>query len=273
MRRDATSLSGQSGVSGPTSMDPSRCLRDIYTKYYPGMREMEIRHRVCRATFHVQLIRDGVVCPDSATICDLGGLFGDVASVCAALGMDATFVDDFRDSCHFDPSDNRFNIHKEYGARAVSRDIVANGIDFPDESIDVFSCFASMEHWHHSPKRLFSQVRQALKRGGAFVLSVPNCVDMAKRIMVPLGRSSWSSMDAWYEHEKFRGHVREPSVRDLYYIARDMKLTDVKVMGRNWSTYASRNSLLRGAGLLFDRLLRLRPTLCSEIYLVGRKER
>jgi SAM-dependent methyltransferase len=258
-------------VANTGRLEPAVVLREIYQKYYPAMRENEIRHRVRRSTFHVNLIRNAIVRPESARVCDLGGLFGDVASACAALGMDAIFVDDFRDSCHFDPSDKRFSIHQEYRARAIARDVIADGIDFSDESIDVFSCFASMEHWHHSPKRLFSQVRQALKPGGSFVLSVPNCVDLVKRITVPLGRSIWSPMEEWYEDDQFRGHVREPSVRDLYYIARDMKLVDVKVLGRNWVVHEIRNPILYHAGQLADRLLQLRPTLCSEIYLVGRK--
>jgi hypothetical protein len=45
-----------------------------------------------------------------------------------------------------------------------------------------------MEHWHHSPKRLFRQVSdKLLKPGGRFVLAVPNCVNLRKRLSVPLG--------------------------------------------------------------------------------------
>ena len=36
-------------------------------------------------------------------------------------------------------------------------------------------------------------------------------------------------MAHWYEPELFRGHVREPDVDDLRYIARDMGLEDVVV--------------------------------------------
>ena len=274
MTQEST-ISPRDSESAPNvdAREPSRILRDMYTKFYPGMAENEIRHRVRRSSFHVNLIRNGVATTDSPSICDLGGLFGDVASCCAALGMDAMFVDDFRDSCHIDHNDNRFNIHKEYGARAISRDVVADGIDFSDASIDVFSCFSSMEHWHHSPKRLFGQMRQALKPGGSFVLSVPNCVDLIKRITVPLGTSFWSSMDEWYANDEFRGHVREPSVSDLHYIARDLELTDVVIMGRNWVAHEMRNPILYSIGQIVDRVLRLRPSLCSEIYLVGRKPR
>ena len=77
-------------------------------------------------------------------------------------------------------------------------------------------------------------------------------------------------MDEWYEQPVFGGHVREPDVDDLRYIARDLGLTAVRVHGRNY--------LGRGHGgakgalaQLADPFLRSRPGLCSDIYLVGQK--
>ena len=94
--------------------------------------------------------------------------------------------------------------------------------------------FDSMEHWHHSPKRLFRQVSaQLLKPRGRFVLGVPNCINARKRLSVPLGIGKWSAIEDRYEEPEFRGHVREPDVADLRYIARDMGLKDVQIFGRN----------------------------------------
>ena len=62
-----------------------------------------------------------------------------------------------------------------------------------------------MEHWHNSPKKLFHEVMAKLKKGGIFILSSPNCHNLRKRISVPLGYGKWSSMEGWYEEEKFRG--------------------------------------------------------------------
>lgn len=204
-------------------------------------------------------------------MCDIGGLFGDFTSGCAAVGMDATFIDDFRDECHADRSDERFRIHEEYGAKAIQRDVIVEGIDFPGESFDAFTCFATMEHWHHSPKTLFGQVMRALKPGGLFLLSAPNGVDIYKRITVPLGLASWSSMEAWYDQPVFRNHVREPSLKDLRYIARDMGLRNVRLFGRSWGPYLSRHSLIRASAPAVDSLLRFIPGLCLSIYMMGRK--
>ena len=78
-------------------------------------------------------------------------------------------------------------------------------------------------------------------------------------------------MAHWYESERFRGHVREPSVADLRYIARDMGLSRVRIIGRNWQGYAGRPGV-RALTHLADPLLKLRPSLCSNIYLLGVKE-
>jgi SAM-dependent methyltransferase len=46
-----------------------------------------------------------------------------------------------------------------------------------------------MEHWHRSPKALFHEALTWLRPGGLLVIGVPNCVNLRKRLTVPLGRS------------------------------------------------------------------------------------
>ena len=110
-------------------------------------------------------------------------------------------------------------------------------LPFEEASFDVITSFDSMEHWHHSPKRLFQEVMRVLKPSGRFILGVPNCVNLRKRLTVPFGFGKWSSIDDWYEQETFRGHVREPDVEDLRYIANDMGLMELQILGRNWMAY------------------------------------
>jgi hypothetical protein len=103
------------------------------------------------------------------------------------------------------------------------------------------------------------------------VLSVPNCVNLRKRVTVPFGAGKWSRMEHWYEPEVFRAHVREPDVEDLRYIARDLKLQNVEILGRNWLGYASAKPIIRMATNVVDRVIQFRPSLCSNIYLLGTK--
>jgi hypothetical protein len=76
-------------------------------------------------------------------------------------------------------------------------------------------------------------------------------------------------MTEWYEEARFRGHVREPDVADLRYIARDMQLKDIEIHGRNWLGYKSRFGFVRMATHIADVPLRAFPSLCSDLYLVG----
>jgi cyclopropane fatty-acyl-phospholipid synthase-like methyltransferase len=222
-----------------------------------------------RFTFDVELVlaRAG----KGARVCDIGGGWGTFALACAAAGMKPVLVDDFRDHGFFEEEvmDAMRRLYDKYGVEVVSRDVVATQIDFPERSFDAITTFDSLEHWHASPKRLLARVAKTLRSGGLFVLATPNCVNLRKRITVPLGRGKWTAMEDWYEQEVFRGHVREPDVDDLRYMARDMKLAQYEIIGRNWMGYDARSPLVRTLAPFADRLLRLRPTLCSDLYLVG----
>ena len=180
-------------------------------------------------------------------------------------------VDDFDDSVNHQVGSSILDLHRKLGVEVISRDVVEKGIHDLAGNFDIITTFDSMEHWHHSPKRLFHEVAEKLNPGGAFVLGVPNCVNMRKRVTVPLGFGKWSGIQEWYEVDKFRGHVREPDVSDLTYIACDMGLVDVKIYGRNWLGYYSESPAIRLATKIMDYPLRLNPSLCSDIYMIGNK--
>lgn len=78
-------------------------------------------------------------------------------------------------------------------------------------------------------------------------------------------------MADWYERERFRGHVRELDVEDLQHIAKDLGLVKVRIEGRNWAGYSSRSSVIRWCTHVLDPLLQLRPSLCSDLYMLDQK--
>lgn len=223
----------------------------------------------------------------SISLCDIGSGVGLFPAACARMGIRVTMMDDFTppyrdaetarrvpdapDAVYFDQVESALAVHQDLGVHIERRDPLHEGFGLPEQSLDVVTSFDSMEHWHRSPKSLFAAVMKALVPGGLFVLGVPNCVNLRKRITVPLGHGKWSRMEDWYEPEFFRGHVREPDVDDLRYIARDLGLVDVEILGRNWAGRCSPRRAIRAATALADRWLRLRPSLCSDLYLIGRK--
>lgn len=223
---------------------------------------------ITRIAFNISLVtqRKG----RDVAVCDLGGGIGLFSVGCAALGMRSTLVDDFRDTINRQFSEVPELVHKKYGVTVVSSDVIESPPEFSAHSFDVITSFDSMEHWHHSPKELFHRLLNWLKPGGLLIIGVPNCVNLRKRVTVPFGIGKWSSMADWYEEPRFRQHVREPDTGDLRYIAKDLQLQDVEIIGRNWLGYVSRYGWIRAGSPYLDIPLRLFPSLCSDIYLVGR---
>jgi SAM-dependent methyltransferase len=250
-------------------MNIETTLREVAHAYPAGMIPDQLND-ISRIAFNIHLALHGLA-SSGLSICDIGGGVGLFSPGCAALGIDTLLVDDFADAVNRKAGDSVFAVHQKYGVRLASRDVISQGVADIGQRFDVVTSFDSMEHWHHSPKELFRQVRESLlKPGGRFILGVPNCVNLRKRISVPLGFGKWSQMCDWYEEEIFRGHVREPDVDDLRYIARDMRLMDVRIVGRNWLGYASNNKAIRMCTRLIDGPLRTLPSMCSDLYLTGR---
>jgi SAM-dependent methyltransferase len=219
--------------------------------------------------FHIGLVKQ-LVGLETPVIADIGGGIGLFSPGCAAVGMKVTLVDDFSDSVNqSEPGARALSLHRELGVLVESQDVM-KGLLLPSNHFDAITTFDSMEHWHHSPKKMFHELVDSLRTGGWFLLGVPNCVNLRKRITVPLGIGKWSPMSVWYEAEVFRGHVREPDVDDLRYIATDMGLKEIRVFGRNWLGYARPG--MRGIMPAIDVMLRQWPSLCSDIYVAGRKE-
>jgi 2-polyprenyl-3-methyl-5-hydroxy-6-metoxy-1,4-benzoquinol methylase len=251
-----------------------RILTEAANAYPPDMVKEQVRD-IPRMLFHISLVLETVApkTPEMLSICDLGGGVGIFSVGCAMLGFKrVVLVDDFKDSINLQVGDSIFSIHRKHGVQIVSRDVVSEGMGTAvGGSLDAIVTFDSMEHWHNSPKKLFREVMEKLNPGGIFILGTPNCVNLRKRISVPLGIGEWTSMRDWYETETFRGHVREPNVGNLKYIARDMGLTQVKILGRNWQGHLSPKPLFRLASKILDYPLRIRPSLCSNLYMTGRK--
>lgn len=207
-----------------------------------------------------------------ATLLDLGAGIVPFMPVCKMLGYDAIIADDYGDDYYRDKGLATVLDHfHSIGVRVVEQDIFDK--DFVDnfDKLDVVTAHDTMEHWHNSPKELFHGLWSKLSPDGLLWVGVPNCVNLRKRLTTPLGRAKWSSMADWYETPVFRGHVREPDVDDLQYIARDLGAARTDIVGRNWIGYRHPSPLVRKVTPFADKLLRMRPSLCSDIYLYAWK--
>ena len=242
----------------------------IISAYPEPIRKAQLDDR-SRIVEHASLIIEAAG-PEGACM-DVGGGIGFLSPLLAACGMRQTLVDDFRDDVNEAHSIDELGIHASFGVRIVNADASSEEFQPAANQFDVVTTFDSIEHWHRSPKLSLHRMRDALRPGGWLIIGVPNCVNLRKRLMVPMGFGKWTSMSDWYERPQFRGHVREPEVDDLRYIARDLGLVDVRIFGRNWSGYQSRHRLVRTLTPFADAPLRALPSLCSDIYMMGRRNR
>jgi SAM-dependent methyltransferase len=227
-----------------------------------------------RIAFYISLVTQALSAKEISELelLDLGGGIGLFSVGCAALGFKrVVLVDDFNDPDVKELGDSILDMHRRHGVEVIRRDVVKDGVADIGGTFDAVTSFDSIEHWHNSPKRLFQGAVDKLKPGGCFVLGAPNSVNLRKRLTVPFGSRRWSSMNDWYETSEFRGHVREPAVEDLWYIVRNLGLVHPRIYGRNWLGYYSGNPVIRALTRVFDYPLRLKPSLCSDIYVVGNK--
>lgn len=224
---------------------------------------------VPRTVFNVDLVasRHG----NRARVCDVGGGIGLFSLGCATAGMRVTLVDDFADPVNAAVGPEVLELHRSRGVEILRRDVIEEGVELEPGAFDAVTSFDSIEHWHHSPRRLLHQLTLALCPGGTLVLGAPNRLNLRKRLTTPLGRNQWSPFEEWYGPERFRGHVREPTVADLRLIAGDLGLEQVEIIGRNWVGLTHRDSRTRALTRFVDRPLRAHPGLCSDIYVLGRR--
>jgi 2-polyprenyl-3-methyl-5-hydroxy-6-metoxy-1,4-benzoquinol methylase len=246
-------------------------LKSLAREYWDEPTIQHMLKDVERIAFHLSLI--GADKSRDRSVCDVGGGVSMFSLACAALGMKSTLVDDFGDPAYVQRGMMEIlGLYRSRGVTVISRDVIRDGIgELASQSFDAITTFDSMEHWHNSPKRLFHQLVDALKPGGIFVIGVPNCVNLRKRITVPFGKGKWTQMSDWYEPDVFRSHVREPDVDDLRYIAKDLGLKNVRIVGKNWAGYDNSRPFVRAITPFVDSLLQLAPSLCGDIYLVANK--
>ena len=186
------------------------------------------------------------------------------------MGMDACIVDDFGDFGYadFDCKGLLERVHMDAGVEVHNLDFLNNPLPFEDNSVDVILSIDSLEHWYRGVRELMAEIRRVTRVGAKMMIVVPNAAHLKHRVRAISGRSTWARFEEWYEAEPFRGHVREPTFKDM------RKLFDInhfqvdKIEGVNIEClHRNASGVKKGA----DRILRLTPTLCSHIFISGTK--
>ncbi len=89
-----------------------------------------------------------------------------------------------------------------------------------------------LEHLHNSPRELLVLLLQFLKEDGLLFITVPNAVNIRKRIDVLRGRTNLPDYGGYYWYPgEWRGHVREYVHSDLVLLTKFLGLQLISVHG------------------------------------------
>jgi len=223
------------------------------------------------------LVRKGV------RLLDLGGGFSYFAPLAIELGMETIMVDDFAGGGGLEELGSAAKAQailermRTRGIQLHGQDILENPLPVEAGSIDVATCFHSMEHWHSSPKPVLQELQRVIRPGGYLLLAGPNALNLRKRISVIFGKTNIAPHAHWYDPPVFRGHVREPVVSEFCEMLEWNHFSVRGVWGRNFMGY-------EGAGLMSlprwlrhllvgstEPLLKFFPSLCADIHAIGQK--
>jgi len=172
--------------------------------------------------------------PAAGRVLDIGCGPCDKTAVLSRIGYRCTGIDDFGDDWHRE-GDNLQRIRRfasDAGVRLVEGD--GRSLPFAPSSFDAVMLCDVIEHLHASPRALLAAAIGLVQDDGWLLISVPNALNLRKRIDVLRGRTNYppygqffGSGDAW------RGHVREYAWGDLEELARRLGLADATVHGHH----------------------------------------
>jgi len=158
--------------------------------------------------------------PRGASILDFGCGPCDKTAILQALGFECAGCDDLQEPWHEKPG-------QRDSILAFARD---SGIDFrlnndsriPFEAgrFDMVMMHDVLEHIHDSPRELLNDLLEMTTPEGLLFVTVPNQVNIRKRVEVLLGRTNLTAYETFYWSDiPWRGHVREYVRDDLVKLA------------------------------------------------------
>ena len=209
--------------------------------------------------------------PAGGRLLDLGCGAMYATAIFAVLGYECTGWDDFQDPWYQQGDTlHRLMAFAERHGIAVHAGAAGDGaaLPFPRESFDVVTVLDVIEHLHGSPRGLLNAAGTLLRPGGLLVVTMPNAVNLRKRLSVLVGRTNYARVDGFYwSVGQWRGHVREYTLADTVQVLR-------------WSGFrieqaTTFNGILPGwlrrapARSVFEAACRAMPTLRSNLLVAA----
>lgn len=149
-----------------------------------------------------------------ARILDFGCGPGDKTAILQELGYECSACDDLQEDWHKKPG-QRDSILEFLKASGLNfHQLNGAGLPFEKGQFDMVMLHDVMEHLHDSPRELLIDLLELTTPDGILFITVPNQVNIKKRIKVLRGQTNLTNYATFFWSETpWRGHVRE-YVRD-----------------------------------------------------------
>lgn len=169
--------------------------------------------------------------PGSA-ILDFGSGPADKTAVLQYLGFNCSAYDDLQDDWHKLPG-NRQKILSFAEKCGINFCLAGQGmLPFSKNTFDMIMLNDVLEHLHDSPRDLLNDLLQFAKPDGLLFVTVPNAVNIRKRLDVLLGRTNLPPFECYYWYPgSWRGHIREYVKNDLVLLADYLSLEVLELRG------------------------------------------
>jgi SAM-dependent methyltransferase len=205
--------------------------------------------------------------PMGSQVLDFGAGPADKTAVLAVLGFECTAMDDLKDEWHVrgNAREKILDFAAEMGVRFVPLD--GDGLA-PDARFDMVMLHSVIQHLHDSPRDLLVGLTERIRTGGYLFITVPNHVNLRKRLAVLRGRTSHApySLYYWYPGQ-WRGYVREYTRGDCTELANALGLDLVELRGVHHMLFR----LPRWSRRAYVAVSRLMPSTRDTWLMVARK--
>jgi 2-polyprenyl-3-methyl-5-hydroxy-6-metoxy-1,4-benzoquinol methylase len=170
--------------------------------------------------------------PTGSRILDFGSGSCDKTAILQVLGFKCSAYDDLQDFWHKVDGNNEkiINFTKEFGIDF--RTTINGSFPFEKHSFDMLMMNDVIEHLHDSPRDILNDLLELIKPRGYLFITVPNLVNIKKRIKVLFGKSNLPNFDSYYWYPDYwRGHIREYTKDDLIKLAKHLNLEIIELKG------------------------------------------
>lgn len=210
--------------------------------------------------------------PERGRLIDIGCGALDKTALFAMLGFECYGCDDFMDPWHRRPGVQE-KIRGLAESHGIRLHVFENGdttIPFERGSFEVVTIMEVVEHLHESPRNILNAAGEMLREDGILVIVMPNSVNIRKRLDVVRGRTNYADIGGYFHSSgTWRGHVREYTLDETAYIAREMGFEVVRAV--TFDGMVERRIGNAFARMLYRSFMRLAPGMRDSVFVAARK--